>query len=247
MMTTKAFVTNALVTETQQGLVRMQETKGQPLFAVLREYPEVLRLLLRAPAALAVAGLIFIVGIYRMVSRTFWSILVTERIGIPPEHLALFSFARSVIMLLFLFFVMPRLRNANPHRVLALGLLGLIASYALLIGVPPMGYALLLLSTVLEACSLPLASTLLQKLVVLAIDAKERARIMSILYVLVMVFTSPFGWIAGRISEIDRNLPFVLSIGLFVVGILLAYLASRLARAHTTADGVAEQVASASS
>ena len=42
MMTAKFLINNAMVTETRQGLVRMQETRAQPLFAVLRESPAVL-------------------------------------------------------------------------------------------------------------------------------------------------------------------------------------------------------------
>jgi MFS family permease len=230
MMSIKALVTNSMVTETQQGMVRMQETKDQPLFAVLREYPKVLKQILRTPETLVIAGLILVVGIYRMVSRTFWSILVTESIQIPPEHLALFSFARSVTMLVFFFVAMPRLRNMDARKPMIVGFLGMILSHVLLITVPTRGYWLLLVATVLEACSVPVATTLLEKVVVVSIDAKERARTMSILYVLVMVFTSPFGWIAGRISEVDRSLPFVLNIALFGVGILLVYLMIRLAR-----------------
>jgi hypothetical protein len=88
---------------------------------------------------------------------------------------------------------------------------------------------LLLVATVLEACSMPLATTLLEKLVVLAIDARERARIMAIVYMVVIVLTSPFGWIAGQISDINRSLPFVLTIALFSAGGLLTYLADLLA------------------
>jgi DHA1 family tetracycline resistance protein-like MFS transporter len=238
MMTAKALVMNGMVTETRQGVVRMQETKGQPLFDVLREYPGVLKQILRTPATLVIAGLVLIVGIYRMVSGTFWSILVTEGIQIPPEHLALFAFARSVTMLLFFFLVMPKLRNMDTYKPMLVGFLGMIVSHVILIGVPTKGYALLLIATILEACSVPAASTLLEKVVVITVDAKERARIMSILYVLVMAATSPFGWIAGRISEINRILPFVLNIVLFSVGILLVYLASRLSKSEAVTQPV---------
>jgi DHA1 family tetracycline resistance protein-like MFS transporter len=242
MMGIKALATNSMVTETQQGIVRMQETKDQPLFAVLREYPDVLKQILRTPGTLVIAGLILVVGIYRMISRTFWSILVTESIQIPPEHLALFAFARSVTMLVFFFVAMPRLRTMDARKPMIVGFLGMIASHVLLISVPTQNYWLLLLATVLEACSVPVATTLLEKVVVISIDAKERARIMSILYVLVMVFTSPFGWIVGRISEINRSLPFVLNIVLFGVGILLVYLTVRIKGYVTTKESVEEAV-----
>jgi hypothetical protein len=245
MMTIKALTTNAMVTETERGRIRLQETRGQPLFAVLREYPDVLKKIVRAPATLYAAGLILIVGIYRMVQRTFWSILVTEKLQIPPQHLAYFPFVRSMTILLFFFLVMPRLRNMDVRKPMILGFLGLIVGNATLIIVPPKNYALLLVATFLEACSVPVATTLLEKLVVLVVEAQERARIMAILYVIVMVFTSPFGWIAGRISEIDRSLPFVLSIALFAVGVLLTYLASRAADNGVKIGEMAKEAAEA--
>lgn len=227
MMTVKFILNNAWATETRQGLVRMQETKHQPLFAVLREYPEVLGQILRAPATLFTAGLLIVLNIGNTIRGTFWSILVTEKLQIPAHHLALYPFARSVTMLLFFFLVMPRLSKMDVRRPMIVGFVGLILSQLLLIAVPIKSYGWLLVSTILEAVSIPTASTLLDKLFVLTIDAKERARVSAILYVIILAVTSPFGWIAGQLSEVNRSLPFVLNVVLLGLGIVLLYLAIR--------------------
>ena len=244
MMTAKFVITNAMVTETEQGLVRMRETAHQPLFAVLREYPTVVRQLLRSPVTLATAALMVILSISRMIRGTFWSILATGAIQIPPEHLAIYAFARSMTMLLFFFVVMPRLRNRDPHRVMIVGFVGLLVSQALLVNVPVGGYAFLLLVTVLEACSMPVVSTLLDRMLVVTVDPRERARIMALLYVIVIVFTAPFGWIAGQMSEVNRTLPFVLSAGLFALGAMLTYMASRLPATARAGGDLPEPVVS---
>jgi hypothetical protein len=44
----------------------------------------------------------------------------------------------------------------------------------------------------------------------------------------VIVCTTPFGWIAGTLSEMNRNLPYILNLGLFAIGIMLTFFASRL-------------------
>jgi DHA1 family tetracycline resistance protein-like MFS transporter len=229
MMTVKAFATNSMVTETQQGMIRMQETKGQPIFAVLRGYPQVLRQALGTPATVFTVALMLVRSITMTVQGAFWSILVTEKLLIPPQHLALYPFARSVTMLLFFFLVMPRLRKMDVRRPMILAFLGLLISQVILISVPPQDYFLLLVSVILEACSFAAASTLLEKLVVLTVNASERARIMAMLNVIVIVGTSPFGWIAGQMSEIDRSLPFTLTLVLFGLGGLLTFVASRYA------------------
>lgn len=244
MMTAKAFVTNALVTETEQGVVRLRETKGQPLWALLSGTPQVLKRLLGSPATLITGGLLVVLGIYRMVQSTFWSILATEELLVPAQYLALYPFARAIIQLLFLFFVMPRLKQIDARKTMIVGLMGFALSQAILIAIPARSYLLLLLATVLDGCSFPLVSTLLNKWVVTTVDAQERARIMAILYTLVLVFTSPFGWIAGRISELNRRLPFVLLVVLVGVGILLVWLGARQSAKRDEAK-LAEQTAQA--
>jgi DHA1 family tetracycline resistance protein-like MFS transporter len=232
MMTAKFVTLNALVTETKQGVVRMEETRHQPLFKVVGESKSVLKQILHTPVTLYTAALMIILGITTTVRGTFWSILVTEKLLFPSASLAWYAFARSVMMLLFFFAVMPRLSTMDVRKPMIVGFLGLTASQVLLL-VTPVGNAwLLLLSTVVEACSVPLASTLLDKLVVVAVDAKERARIMGLLSVLVIVVTSPFGWIAGQLSAANRSLPFILNIVLFGVGSLLTYFEERLLRGN---------------
>jgi uncharacterized membrane protein YeaQ/YmgE (transglycosylase-associated protein family) len=65
-------------------------------------------------------------------------------------------------------------------------------------------------------------------LTVLTIEPKERARILSIIFVGVILFSSPFGWIAGMLSAINKNLPFLLNMTLFLLGAILAYAAGEI-------------------
>ncbi len=227
MMTAKFIVMNFMVKETRQGEARMRETRDQPLFAVLGESFSVLKQVARTPATLVTAGLMVLLNICWVIKGTFWSILVTEKLGIPAEHLVIFTFARSVIMLVFYFVFMPRLRYMDVRKPMLWGIVGLIVSQVILVTVPTGDYLLLIVSTVIEAFSTPAATTLLDKLTVITVDAKERARIMAILYVIVIVFTSPFGWIAGLMSQANRSLPFVLNVALFAVSGALVWLASR--------------------
>ncbi|HCR70821.1 MAG TPA: hypothetical protein DIW23_05210 [Anaerolineae bacterium] len=81
-------------------------------------------------------------------------------------------------------------------------------------------------------------SPLLDQMIVLAVDPKERARIQSILYVIVILFTSPFGWIAGNLSAMNKNFPFYLNIGLFIMGVILAYFAGRVAERKEVVEAV---------
>jgi MFS family permease len=227
MFTLKPIVTYWMTQETAQGKVRMDETRTQSVFALLGEYRHVVRDLLRAPQTLYTAGITLILSITTLISGNFWAIILTEKLHIPPQNLGAFPFVKSAIILGFFFVVMPRISKMHYQRPMVLGFLGYIASEVLLITAPDQGYLFLVVSAFLEACSFAVISPLVGEMTVLTIDPKERARIQSILYVGVILLTAPFGWIAGTLSGIDKNLPFILNIVLFGIGALLVYLAGR--------------------
>jgi MFS family permease len=227
MFTLKAIVTYRMTEETGQGKVRLHETRHQSVFDVLGEYKGVLRTLLRTPQTLYTAGIMLVLSISSMISGSFWSIIVTEKLHIPNQNLAIFPFFKSAIMLLFFFVVMPRISKMHFKLPLVLGFLGFVLSQVLLVTAPDRNYYFLIVSVLLEACCFAAVSPLVDKMAVLTIEAKERARIQSILYVGIILLTSPFGWIAGNLSSLDKGLPFFLNIALFAVGAVLAYLTGK--------------------
>ena len=227
MFTLKAIVTYRMTQETGQGKIRLHETRHQSLFDVLRGYSGVFRTLLRAPQTLYTAGIMLVLSIASMISGSFWSIIVTEKLHIPARNLSIFPFVKSAIMLLFFFFVLPRLSKLHFKLPLAAGFIGYILSQLLLITAPDQSYFFLILSVFLEACCFATVNPLMDKMLVLTVDSQERARIQSILYVGIILLTSPFGWIAGMLSELNKGLPFILNIVLFAAGAVLATLAGR--------------------
>lgn len=233
MMTTKFVVMNGMVTETRQGRVRMEETRGQRLGELLVEYRLVFRQILKAPQTLFTIGILLASGACHVINNTFWSINVTERILIPAEHLALYPFARSMVMLLFFFIISPRLAGVHFKNPMVIGFSLFVISQAMFILIPLKSYLLLLVSVILEACALALVNPQLDKMIAVTVEPKERARIMAIIYVVIIIFTAPFGWIAGMLSELNRILPFVLNILLLSMGGFLTYRAAKVAQAQT--------------
>ena len=225
MFTLKAFVTYWLTEETGQGKIRMEETRHQSVFHILSGYNSVFRELLRTPQTLYTAGIMLIISITSLITGSFWGIIVTEKLHIPAENIAIFPFIKSAIMLAFFFIVMPHLNKLHFKLPMVVGFFGYVASQVMLITAPEHGVAVLILSVFLEACSFAAVNPLVDQLTVLTIDARERARIQSILYVGIILLTSPFGWIAGTLSEVNKDLPFILNIGLFAVGAGLAFIA----------------------
>ncbi len=237
MMASKALATNAMVTETRQGLIRMRETAHQSLFAVLRELPEVALHIVRRPVTIYTGLLMTLMSIYWVIQKTFWSVVVVETLEIPAERLAFYTMVRSITMMVVFFFLMPRLQSlarrspTGDHLLFVGGSLIFGLSQLLLVLTPAGATWFLILVTVLEGVGLPLTRTVLDKLTVTTVDAAERARISALLSVMMLLVTSPFGWIAGRLSTLDRRYPFVLAVGIFAVsaglGVLGAHAAHR--------------------
>ncbi len=230
MFTLKAVLTYQWTEETAHGKIRLQETKDQSVLHVFSEYKGVLRDLMRAPQTLFTAGIMLVMSITSLINGSFWSILVTEKLQIATQNLAIFPFVKSAIMLVFYFTVMPVIGRMHFKLPMTVGFLGYVASQVVLVNAPSGGYGFLIFSVFLEACSVAAVSPLIDQMIVLTVDAKERARILSILSVGIILLTSPFGWIAGTLSTLDKDLPFLLNITLFVIGTVLAYLAGRSAQ-----------------
>lgn len=228
MMTLKGWILYRYSTETHRGYIRMAETRDQPFTSLLGGYGEVLKQILHTPRTLIVIGIMFVMGVVTMINGTFWSILVTGKLNIPAEHLAIYPFAKSALMLVLYFLLVPRLNLRRFRNPMLMGFGGFLIANLILVTMPPGNYWLILISVLIEAISLAMYSPLMDSLIIVSINPEERARINAILAVVVISLTSPFGWIAGQLSEANRVLPFVLNIGLFLVGMGLVWFAWRL-------------------
>ncbi len=238
--TAKAFITFKLTSETRQGLIRMEEMKGKSIFTGMGGYGKIIKQVLHTPKTLYTAGIMVIMSICMMINSTFWSVIATEKIKIAVYNISIFAFAHSVVMLLFYFVVSPRLKKFHYKIPMVLGFWGFALSHLLLILTPVNGYPLLVISILIDGCCLAVLNPLVDQLIVLTIDAEERARIQSILYVAVIIITTPFGWIAGSLSALNKNLPFILNLVLFIIGGFLAWMAGKAADVDQKALQVAE-------
>jgi MFS family permease len=228
MFTVKAIVTYQLTEETRQGKIRMEQTRRQSIWSAFYEYRNIFSTLLNTPRTLYTAAIMLVISISTLISGSFWSILVTEKLHVPAQNLAMFPFVRSAIILAFFFLVTPQINKLHFHQPLIFGFLGFVASQLILITAPVQNYGLLLLSVLIEACSFAVVNPLVDRMTVLTIEPKERARILSIIFVVVILLSSPFGWVAGALSSMNKSLPFLLNIALFFLGAILAYLAGQV-------------------
>jgi len=228
MLTTKAFVLYLYSHETARGRQRIAETRRRSLLSLLGEYRSVFAQLVHSRPILTALSLMVITNIYATVHGSFWGVLFTSKLGFAESEISLYVALRSIVMALCFFLIGPRLTNLQRFRLpLWLGFAAFFISQTLLVFMPPHAIPLLVLSVVLEAVAAALVNPMTESLLAVSMESHERARLSAIVYVALLVATSPFGWIAGQLSALDRSLPFVLNMGLFVIGAGLVWLISR--------------------
>ena len=214
--------------ETVRGVQRMEETRHRSLVSLLSEYRSVFNQLLHSKPILAALSLMVITNIYITISNNFWGVLFTGKLGFASSQISTFVAIRSIVMTLCFFVIGPRLTNLRHFRLpLWVGFAAFLFSQLLLVVMPPHAVLLLVVSVVLEAAASALVSPMTESLLALSMESNERARVSAMVYVALIVLISPFGWIAGQLSALDRSLPFALNMSLFAIGIVVVWIIGR--------------------
>ena len=220
-MVTKTFITFKFCHETKQGKIRRAETKGVSVFHMLGEYRQLIPLLLKDKGVLKAVAVSVILYITNIVSTNFFSLYVTQRLGLSENYLALFPILNAAVMLIFMVGIQHRMSAAKFRVPLWVGL-GLYCVAALALIFSPadnLGFVLVYVFAAAVAAALvnPRKDALLQ----LNINPQERARLNALIMASTIALSSPFGYLAGWLSSIDRRLPFVFTLLLFVTAMLI--------------------------
>jgi MFS family permease len=222
VMSLKIGLLYAFSRETRTGHIRMRETKSQNLFTLAGGCGNVLKIIASSRGSVFSLVIAALVGAAGMINTTFWQIIVSKKLLVPDSLLPLFPMFRSIIAIVFLFTVVPRLSKLTLKTPLLFGFASYIVGQTLLILTPPQSgftYPLLCASLVFDAFGSGTLAMLAETQVALYVDEAERARVMAIQHMIIMFATAPFGWIGGILSGVSRNLPFALNVVLLMAGI----------------------------
>jgi len=231
-MTAKFVILNRYAVETRRGEIRLAETADRSVLSLAAGSLRILKSVFTARGTLAATIVLVSHAIYSTVRGTFFAVLLTDGLSFTPGEVGWFPALRSVVMLLFIFGVIPRLRQDRHVGYLVVALLLTVAGMGLLILAPIRGWTLVLLSTVVEAAGAAIMAPYGEGFVTAVVDPAERARTLSVINTIVLAVSSPFGWIAGRLSEAGKSLPFVL----IVVVLLLTTVALVVRNPERTPD-----------
>ncbi len=215
-MTIKVIVTVKYTKETTQGMRRMAESRSVPIRTMVKEYKHVLPLITRSRSTIQTLAIMVLFQITSIVTSNFMSLYFTQDLMIPEQYLAYFPILRAIVMLVFLFAVQQIVDKLRMKVPMSAGLVLYIVSQLLVILLPVRSVVGIVVYTLLEAVAFGLFMPRKEAMLSLSVNPKERARIVSLLTSIMILLSSPFGYLAGFLSSLDRRLPFCLNILLFI-------------------------------
>ena len=220
-MVAKTIITFKFCHETRQGKIRMAETRNVSVFQMLGEYRHLIPGLLRNRGVLKAVAVSVILYIVNIVNTNFFSLYVTQRLGLSENLLAVFPILNAAVMLIFMVGIQHRISVAKFRVPLWIGLALYGVAALLLIFTPAnnvgFGFLYVFVSAVAAALVNPRKDALLQ----LNINPQERARLNALIMASTIALSSPFGYLAGWLSSVDRRLPFAFTLVLFVIAMLV--------------------------
>lgn len=220
-MVAKTLITFRFCHETGQGRIRREQTRGVSVLQMLGDYRQLIPSLLRSPGLVKAMAVSVILYITTMINNSFFSLYVTQRLGLSENFLALFPILNASVMLIFMVGLQHRLHFERFRMPLWIGLT-LYGAGALVLILAPLGsLTAVLLYVFLTAVGAALVNPRKDALLQLNLDAQERARMNALIIASTVALSSPFGYLAGLLSSLDRRLPFVFSFLLFAAAMLV--------------------------
>ena len=235
-MTVRIVALVFLLKETERGKKRMEDTKDKSIAELLSGYKEVAVQVVRSRSMVRVLILMPMVSIFVMITQTFFALYATQDLQISEYFLAYFPVIRAGVALLFFFFIQDRLGTFDPKHLMTAGLILYLAGHTLLLTAPPQNIPWLLAYAFADAWAAALFLPRMDALLFGSIDPTERARCRSFINVVVLAITSPFGFLAGFLSDMDRRLPFALNVMLFICMIYFVLLRRPKTQKNTAAQ-----------
>jgi MFS transporter, DHA1 family, tetracycline resistance protein len=229
-LTVMFFGRNMLLKETEIGIRKRAEGSDVKLKDTFQEYVHAMKTILTNRPLMIIFGVYIFFNFQMTLQNTYLSIFLVDALYIKDSLIGVFPAISSLAMLALMFLVIPRFKEERAYRYMIWGFILAIASKVILVVLSPGQIIPVILSTMLAAAGSIIASPYLEAAVANYIDDEQRAKMFSILQVLVLLFIFPAGIIGGWTYTIDPRLPFLLIILAFVASIALLMVLMRRRR-----------------
>lgn len=231
LMTIKFVLQYYMSYESSTGKRRIKECEGTSVLTLTFSGWSVFISEIRKPRLLLCVTLMTLLSSFSTVQTTFWPLFVTKAYGVSNSMLSVFPLVSSLTTLVVYLLVIPRINIRSVHWPIFVGL-GLHSAgiIVLLIG-EPLRINLLwivFLSTIFEAFSLAILGPLTESIMSVVIPSEERARVSSFIVSLILLISTPVGWVAGASFQANPTFPMVLCLCLIFISAILSLFVVRV-------------------
>ncbi|SDW91528.1 Na+/melibiose symporter [Paenibacillus sp. CF384] len=223
MMIVRHFTTH----ETAIGIKKMQESSTVSLKDTITEYKDVMKMILANKALMIIFGVYILFNFQMTLRNTYLSVYWVDALHINDSIISIFPAISSAAMILFLMVATPRLKERLANQYMIVGFLISAVSFVMLLTTGPENITATIISTVLMAIGGLLASPYLESSIQNAIDDDNRAKVFSILGVLILIFTFPAGILGGWTYTINAKFPLVFIVVAFLISVMMMILYAR--------------------
>lgn len=211
--------------ESDIGIRRMQETRDKSIFSLIWDCRNVFWQLLKSSEMLLTIGILVAYNAAQTLNTNFWSVIVTERMGIAEDKVSLFTTVKSFAQIAVIILIVPHISSAKFKKPM-LYAWGAFALSQFILIFTPAGFTgsafLLVISVLLEALALSCMYPVMESLLYINSDPEQRSRILGMMYAVMVLIMTFFPMIAGKLSElIDIRAPLFINIVLFALGSLM--------------------------
>ena len=234
-MTIKFILVQVMSTETCAGRRRMEATRGKSIFRLLYECKDVYLRTVMDRRMLLTFGIYAAYSLVMTLVNTYWALLVCQELGVAEGDVVFFTTLRSVVTLLCVLLLVPRISHMPIKKPMLWGLFMHMASMAMLMLAPcgAAGVCLLFVSTVLEAVALSILAPITSSLIFINAEEEERARVCGLIYGTIALMTAVFPGVIGLLAERSLRLPFAVCMAFFGLAALLTIWLDRIGKTNT--------------
>ncbi len=230
-MTFMFFLRNKYTEETIIGRKKMQEARLHTLSTAFREYPVLVKDLVRNPVTRAAFLLVMLNNVQIVLRNTFLGIVLNKGIGLSQESLGLFPAIGSAVVMFIYIFIMPVVGSRPPAKPLLFGLTFFLTGTMLLLLTPSGTLVWALGAHFIASIGSAFVTPFVNGNIANRVMDEHRAKQMAIVYAVVYGGSAPFGWIAGSVAMIDARYPLLVALLAGVTSLLLVRSATKSALA----------------
>lgn len=223
-ITTMVLIRGLTLKETSVGSALSQQMRGTRIQEVLKGYRAILVQGMRNHTLVLLFFLVMINFAYMTIWTTYSALYMTHQkgLGLNPALVALWPTFSSLVMILTLVLLVPRVQLERLPHWLLLSSSVLCSGMLLFLLTPPGCLLVLAVAAIFIGVGTALMNPVRDTYIAGIIADRERAVIMAGMNSLSMVFVAPLTPLAGRLFEFSPRIPLLLLLGMLTAGALLS-------------------------